>query len=78
VLQVNALALINSRRVLTGSVIGSIEETEEMLEFCAANNVTAMIEKVPMAYINTAFERMQKSDVHYRFVMDVEGSCPNI
>ncbi|KAK3017057.1 hypothetical protein RJ639_006988 [Escallonia herrerae] len=62
------------RKTITGSFIGSIKETEEMLEFCEEKGVTSMIEVVKMDYINTAFERLEKNDVRYRFVVDVAGS----
>jgi uncharacterized zinc-type alcohol dehydrogenase-like protein len=63
--------LIGKRRHLAGSLIGGIEETQEMLDFCAKNNVAADIEKIPMEYIETAYERMVRSDVKYRFVIDM-------
>uniref|UniRef100_A0A2P2KTS3 Alcohol dehydrogenase n=1 Tax=Rhizophora mucronata TaxID=61149 RepID=A0A2P2KTS3_RHIMU len=62
------------RRSITGSFIGSMKETEEMLEFCKEKGLTSTIEIVKMDYINTAFERLEKNDVRYRFVVDVAGS----
>lgn len=62
------------RKSITGSFIGSINETEEMLEFCKEKGLTSTIETVKMDYINTAFERLEKNDVRYRFVVDVAGS----
>nr|UQB59828.1 CAD-1 [Fagopyrum tataricum] len=62
------------RRSITGSFVGSMKETEEMLEFCKAKGVTSQIEVVKMDYINTAFHRLEKNDVRYRFVVDVAGS----
>ncbi|CAA2941619.1 cinnamyl alcohol dehydrogenase 1 [Olea europaea subsp. europaea] len=62
------------RKTITGSFIGSIKETEEMLEFCKDKGVTSTIEVVKLDYINTAFERLEKNDVRYRFVVDVAGS----
>ncbi|GAV62307.1 ADH_zinc_N domain-containing protein/ADH_N domain-containing protein [Cephalotus follicularis] len=62
------------RKSITGSFIGSMKETEEMLEFCKEKGVTSMIEVVKMEYINTAFERLEKNDVRYRFVVDIAGS----
>ncbi|KAH7836214.1 hypothetical protein Vadar_033745 [Vaccinium darrowii] len=62
------------RKVITGSFIGSIKETEEMLDFCKEKDLTSMIEVVNMDYINTAFERLEKNDVRYRFVVDVAAS----
>ena len=63
--------LIIKRRSLTGSVIGGIAETQEMLDFCAAHGITADIEMIPIQQINDAYERMLKSDVKYRFVIDM-------
>lgn len=51
-----------------------MKEVEEMLEFCKDNDLTSTIETVKMDYINTAFERLEKNDVRYRFVVDVAGS----
>lgn len=62
---------IFSRRSMAGSLIGGVKETQEMLEFCAKHNITADIEMIPMEYINTAYERMIKNDVKYRFVIDM-------
>ncbi|GFS40076.1 cinnamyl alcohol dehydrogenase 5 [Actinidia rufa] len=62
------------RKTITGSFIGSMKETEDMLEFCKEKDLTSMIEVVNMDYINTAFERLEKNDVRYRFVVDVAGS----
>lgn len=62
------------RKSITGSFIGSMKETEEMLEFCKDKGVTSQIEVVKMDYINQAFERLEKNDVRYRFVVDVAGS----
>lgn len=54
--------------------MGSMKETEEMLEFCKEKGLKTMIEVVKMDYINTAFERLEKNDVRYRFVVDVAAS----
>ena len=59
------------RRSLAGSLIGGIRETQEMLDFCAENNVAADVEMIPIQEINTAYERMLKNDVRYRFVIDL-------
>jgi len=67
-------SLINFRKSIVGSVVGSVKETQEMLEYCAEKGISSVIEKVPMDYINKAWERMMKSDVHYRFVIDVANS----
>jgi uncharacterized zinc-type alcohol dehydrogenase-like protein len=63
--------LIFKRRRLAGSLIGGIRETQEMLDFCARHGIVSDIELIPMDYINTAYERMLKSDVKYRFVIDM-------
>ena len=63
--------LIFKRRQLAGSLIGGIRETQEMLDFCAQHDIVSDIEVIPMDYINTAYERMLKSDVKYRFVIDM-------
>jgi uncharacterized zinc-type alcohol dehydrogenase-like protein len=69
--QLNAFALIPGRRTLAGSMIGSIKETQEMLDFCGANNIVADIETISIDQINEAYQRMAKSDVRYRFVIDM-------
>ncbi|MCE5388444.1 MAG: NAD(P)-dependent alcohol dehydrogenase [Acidithiobacillus sp.] len=64
--------LIFGRRSLAGSLIGGIAETQEMLDFCAQHQIGSDVEIIPMDYINTAYERMLKSDVKYRFVIDMQ------
>src|SRR5574343_26173 len=64
-------SLIFKRRHLAGSLIGGIAETQEMLDFCAKHGIVSDIEMIPMQDINTAYERMLKSDVKYRFVVDM-------
>ncbi|MCJ8507336.1 NAD(P)-dependent alcohol dehydrogenase [Rhizobium lemnae] len=68
---VHAFSLIPGRRSLAGSMIGSIKETQEMLDFCGKHNITAEIELIDIKDINTAYERVIKSDVRYRFVIDM-------
>jgi uncharacterized zinc-type alcohol dehydrogenase-like protein len=63
--------LIFRRRQLAGSLIGGITETQEMLDFCAEHNIVSDIETIPMQGVNEAYERMLKSDVKYRFVIDM-------
>lgn len=63
--------LIFKRRQLAGSLIGGIRETQEMLDFCAKHNIVSDIELIPIQKINEAYERMLKSDVKYRFVIDI-------
>ncbi|KAK1291671.1 Cinnamyl alcohol dehydrogenase 2 [Acorus calamus] len=62
------------RKSITGSFIGSMTEMPEMLEFCAEKGLTSTIEMVKMDYVNKAFERLERNDVRYRFVVDVAGS----
>ena len=66
----NIANLIFKRKKLAGSLIGGIKETQEMLDFCAEHNITSDIELIPIQKINEAYERMLKSDVKYRFVID--------
>jgi uncharacterized zinc-type alcohol dehydrogenase-like protein len=61
------------RKAFTGSMIGGIAETQEMLDFCAEHNITADIEMIPIDKINDAYERMLRSDVKYRFVIDMDS-----
>ena len=65
-------ALIMKRRQIAGSVIGGIAETQEMLDFCAKHNIVSEIEKIAMQDIENAYARMLKSDVKYRFVIDMD------
>ncbi len=66
-----AFTFIMRRRRMAGSLIGGIPETQEMLDFCAEHNVGADVEVIPASAINDAYERMLRSDVKYRFVIDV-------
>jgi uncharacterized zinc-type alcohol dehydrogenase-like protein len=66
-----AAALVMQRRRMAGSLLGGIRETQEMLDFCAENGVAADVEVIPIQQINEAYERMARSDVHYRFVIDI-------
>jgi uncharacterized zinc-type alcohol dehydrogenase-like protein len=63
--------LIFKRRQIAGSLIGGLKETQEMLDFCAEHNIVSDVEIIPIQDINTAYERMLKSDVKYRFVIDL-------
>ncbi|UYQ95638.1 NAD(P)-dependent alcohol dehydrogenase [Chitinophaga horti] len=69
--KIPAFALIGGRKSLAGSMIGGIAETQEMLDFCAEHNITSDVEVIDMAYIEEAYERMEKNDVKYRFVIDM-------
>jgi uncharacterized zinc-type alcohol dehydrogenase-like protein len=70
-LPVAAFGLIAGRRSLSGSPIGSIAETQEMLDFCGQRNITADVEVIPIQKVNEAYERLLKSDVKYRFSIDM-------
>ena len=65
--------LIMKRRSLTGSLIGGIRETQEMLDFCAEHGIVSEVEVIPIQQIDAAYERMLKSDVKYRFVIDMKS-----
>ncbi len=67
----NVGALIFGRRSIAGSLIGGLKETQEMLDFCAAHDIVSDIERIPMQKINEAYDRMLRSDVKYRFVIDM-------
>jgi uncharacterized zinc-type alcohol dehydrogenase-like protein len=69
-MQVPAMPLAGGRRSLSGSMIGGIPETQEMLDFCAEHDVTPEIEVISADYVNEAYERVLASDVRYRFVID--------
>ena len=68
---VHAFSLIPGRRSLSGSMIGSIKETQEMLDFCGKHNIVSEIEVINIDQVNEAYERVLKSDVRYRFVIDI-------
>ncbi len=68
---VHAFSLVPARRSISGSMIGSIKETQEMLDFCGEHNIVSEIETIRIQEINEAYERVVKSDVRYRFVIDM-------
>jgi len=68
-----AFALIGGRRSIAGSLIGGIAETQEMLDFCAEKKIVADVEVLPVQSVNDAYARMLKSDVRYRFVLDIQS-----
>lgn len=70
-LAVSAFGLIMGRRNLSGSAIGGIAETQEMLDFCGKHNIVADVEVIPIQKVNEAYERLLKSDVKYRFTIDM-------
>lgn len=69
----NSAPLVLGRRSVAGSLIGGIAETQEMLDFCGQHNIVSDIELIPIQEINHAYERMLKSDVKYRFVIDMSS-----
>jgi uncharacterized zinc-type alcohol dehydrogenase-like protein len=70
-MQVQALSLILKRRTLTGSGVGGIRETQEMLDYCAERHITSDVEVIPIQQVNEAYERTLNGDVRYRFVIDM-------
>ncbi|MCC6287977.1 MAG: NAD(P)-dependent alcohol dehydrogenase [Chitinophagaceae bacterium] len=70
-LEVSAFSVVHGRRSVAGSNIGGIAETQEMLDFCYKNNITADSEIINIRDVNNAFERLEKGDVKYRFVIDM-------
>ncbi len=70
----NAFSLIGGNKVLAGSLIGGIPETQEMLDFCAKHGITSDIELIKPEYIDTAYDRTVKADVRYRFVIDMANA----
>jgi uncharacterized zinc-type alcohol dehydrogenase-like protein len=72
-LPVRAFDLLARRRRLAGSIIGGIRETQEMLDFCAEHGITADVEVIPISKNNAAFDRLERGDVKYRFVIDMSS-----
>jgi uncharacterized zinc-type alcohol dehydrogenase-like protein len=70
-LEVAAFSLLIRRRSLSGSLIGGIAETQEMLDFCGEHNITCDVEVIPIQKVNEAYDRLLKSDVKYRFSIDM-------
>jgi uncharacterized zinc-type alcohol dehydrogenase-like protein len=68
---VSGFGLLFQRRSISGSIIGGLAETQEMLDFCSKHNITADVEVIPIQKVNEAYERMMKSDVKYRFSIDM-------
>jgi alcohol dehydrogenase (NADP+) len=69
--KVHAMSFIFGRKTLAGSLIGGIAETQEMLDFCGKHGITSDVEVIPVEKVNEAYERTIKSDVRYRFVIDI-------
>ena len=70
--EINTPSLLGQRRSISGSMIGGIAETQEMLDFCGKHNILSEVEVIEPTYINEAYERTVKSDVKYRFVIDTK------
>ena len=70
-LPVNVFGLLMGRRSFSGSIIGGIAETQEMLDFCSRHNIVSDVEIIPIQKVNEAYERVVKSDVKYRFSIDM-------
>lgn len=73
-MQISAFSLTIARRSLAGSVIGGLQQTQQMLDFCSKNDLSCDIELIPIQSVNRAYERVLNSDVRYRFVIDVINS----
>ena len=69
----SAFSLIAGNKTLAGSMIGSIGETQEMLDYCADKKILSAVEVIPIERIDEAYERTVKSDVRYRFVIDMKS-----
>jgi uncharacterized zinc-type alcohol dehydrogenase-like protein len=70
-LAVSSFALLFGRRSISGSLIGGLAETQEMLDFCGEHNITSDVEVIPIQRVNEAYERLLKADVKYRFSIDM-------
>ena len=75
-IEIPAFTLLFKQPIITGSVIGGMKETQEMLDFCGIHGITSDIEMIPMTpdSIEKAFDRTLKSDVKYRFVLDIKNA----
>jgi alcohol dehydrogenase (NADP+) len=71
-IKITGFMLLGNNRSITGSSIGGIPETQEMLDYCAEHNIVSDVEVIDISYINEAYERVIKSDVKYRFVIDLK------
>ncbi len=69
--RISAFGLLFQRRSISGSLIGGLAETQEMLNFCGKHNITADVEVIPIQKVNEAYDRLLKSDVKYRFSIDM-------
>ena len=73
VIELNSMPLVFGRKIVAGSLIGGIKETQEMLDFCAEHNIVSDVEMIDIQDINNAYDRVTKSDVKYRFVIDMQS-----
>ena len=72
-IEVPALNIVFTRKCVAGSLIGGLPETQEMLDYCAQHGITADVEVIPITKVNEAYERMIRSDIKYRFVIDMSS-----
>ncbi|XP_052195506.1 probable mannitol dehydrogenase isoform X1 [Diospyros lotus] len=77
-LELPVFPLLIGRKIVGGSCIGGMKETQEMIDFAGKHNITADIEVIPMEYVNTAMERLGKADVRYRFVIDIANTLKDL
>ncbi|KAJ9670293.1 hypothetical protein PVL29_026687 [Vitis rotundifolia] len=70
-LELPIFPLLMGRKIVAGSCIGGMKETQEMIDFAGKHNITADVEVISIDYVNTAMERLRKADVRYRFVIDI-------
>ncbi|CAK9151747.1 unnamed protein product [Ilex paraguariensis] len=77
-LELPVFPLLMGRKIVAGSIIGGMKETQEMVDFAAKHNIRADVEVIPMDYVNTAMDRLEKADVRYRFVIDVGNTLKAI
>jgi alcohol dehydrogenase (NADP+) len=73
-ISIGPFSLTSARRCLAGSAVGGIRETQEMLDFCSKHNITCDIELIPIQKVNEAYERVLRSHVRYRFIIDIVNS----
>ncbi|VVA27029.1 PREDICTED: probable [Prunus dulcis] len=73
-LELPVFPLISGRKIVAGSTVGGLKETQEMIDFAGKHNITANVEVIPIDYVNTAMERLIKADVRYRFVIDIANT----
>jgi uncharacterized zinc-type alcohol dehydrogenase-like protein len=71
--EIAAFSLVSNNRILAGSGIGGIRETQEMLDYCFDHNIRSEVEMIPIQKIEEAYERTLKADVRYRFVIDMQS-----